>query len=873
MKIKSTWKLSAVLLVASGLHAAGAIIVTPPHESTAVNGARQYTAAVSGLSNPAVTWSLQGSGAGNYGTVDASGLYHAPATLPANGNIVTITATSMMDPTVKGSATGTIKEAGPTITTLSPTTAQWGANFTLIVNGTGFKPGALIWVNGVQYASTVKTATQVQAAVAFWTNGQLAVVVVNPGTMFSNALPLTITAASTGGGGGGTGGGGTGGGGGSLTVAPASVNVAQGLTQQFTASLNGAAATVTWSATAGSISAAGLFTAPAQLPSPPTVTITATTAAALKATATATILSNVPPAITSVGTNPIPVGVFTISVNGTGFAPGAQATLGGSALAASYVSPQLLTVSGFASQSGSANLVVSNGAIGSQPFPVQVGVANPLVSASAARRFLQQAAFGPTPTDAAHVQQVGFQGWLTEQFNMPQVSNYQVVGAQSQGGMPQHFLTNAVMQPDQLRQKVAFALSQIFVVSLTKAIWNTTEAPYQEMLMADAFTNYRKILGDVTLSPAMGQYLDMANNGKGNAAGTVLPNENYAREILQLFSVGLWQLNTDGTIVMDAGNNRTPSYSQKIIPELARVFTGWTYLPNSPNAPVSWGAFINPGAPLQPYPAEHDTGAKTLLAGAVIPAGLTIQADLNAALDNIFNHPNTGPFIVSMLIQHLVKSNPSPAYVQRVATVFNNPANRGDMQAVIAAILTDTEARQNDAGNMQLANDGHLQEPALFIAGLVRAFGGTMNDQNYFGWDLYQMTQDLYNAPSVFNYYSPGYVIPQSGGLLGPEFQIYTPYTALWRGDMIGGMFTQWSNPVVGYGPGTTVDLTPFLSLAGSPGTLVDALDYTLTSGTMPSAMKQTLTTAVANETGGNLLKVETAVYLILTSGYYNVWH
>ena len=257
----------------------------------------------------------------------------------------------------------------------------------------------------------------------------------------------------------------------------------------------------------------------------------------------------------------------------------------------------------------------------------------------------------------------------------------------------------------------------------------------------------------------------------------------------------------------------------------------------------------------------------------MVAAGLTPLADLNAALDIIANHPNVAPFISKQLIQHLVKSNPSPGYVQRVATVFNNPANRGDMQAVIAAILTDTEARQNDAGNMQVANDGHLQEPALFIAGLVRAFGGIMNDQNYFGWDLYQMTQDLYTAPSVFNYYSPGYVIPQSGGLLGPEFQIYTPYTALWRGDMVGAMFTQWSNPVIGYGPGTSVDLTPFLNLAGSPSTLVDALDFTLTSGAMPTAMKQALIAAVAAETGGNLLKVETAAYLILTSGYYNVWH
>jgi hypothetical protein len=496
-----------------------------------------------------------------------------------------------------------------------------------------------------------------------------------------------------------------------------------------------------------------------------------------------------------------------------------------------------------------------------------------MVSASAARRFLQQAAFGPTPGDAAHVQQVGFQGWLTEQFAMPQISNYQLLMSSSQGGLTQHFLTNAVTQPDQLRQRVAFALSQIFVISIDKAIWNDTVIPYQEMLLADAFTNYRKILGDVTLSAAMGQYLDMANNGKANATGTVLPNENYAREVLQLFSIGTWQLNADGTQLLDAANSRIPTYNQKTISEFARVFTGWTYLPATAGAPLNWGAYINPAAPLQPYAAQHDAGAKTLLNGFADPAGLSIQADLNTALDNIANHANVGPFICKQLIQHLVTSNPSAAYVARVAAVFNNPANRGDVKAVISAILLDTEARQNDDGLTQLSKDGHLQEPALFLPGLVRAFGGIMNDQNYFSWDMAQMSQDIYDAPSVFNYYSPGYVIPQSGGVLGPEFQIYTPYTSIYRDNLVAALFGSYSNPVMTNGPGTTIDLTPFMALANSPATLVDALDFTLTCGMMPSAMKQILVQAVTAETGGSLRRIETAAYLILASGYYNVWH
>ncbi len=205
-----------------------------------------------------------------------------------------------------------------------------------------------------------------------------------------------------------------------------------------------------------------------------------------------------------------------------------------------------LTVTGFAETPGTVNLTVTNGPVASQPFSVQVGVSNPQVSPSAARRFLEQAAFGATPADAAHVQTIGFQAWLAEQFNLPVISNFNGVPA-SQSGMPQWFLANAVTNADQLRQRVSFALSQIFVVSITKIIWNGDMVPYEQMLLADAFTNYRQILGDVTLSAGMGEYLDMANNAKANPAAGTAANENYAREIMQLMSIGTNVLNPDGS--------------------------------------------------------------------------------------------------------------------------------------------------------------------------------------------------------------------------------------------------------------------------------------------------------------------------------------
>jgi uncharacterized protein (DUF1800 family) len=546
-------------------------------------------------------------------------------------------------------------------------------------------------------------------------------------------------------------------------------------------------------------------------------------------------------------------------------------------LTTAFSSPTSLTISGFAGQAGPGSLVVSSGSIASAPFAVVVGVPNPQVSPAAARRFLEQAAFGPTPTDAATVQTLGFQQWIANQFAMPQVSNYNVI-TNDQGGMSTHFLTNAVSNPDQLRQRVAFALSQIFVTSIEKLIWNTNMVTYQNTLLNDSFSNYRQIMEDVTLSPAMGQYLDMGNNAMANPATGAVANENYARELMQLFTIGTVMLNQDGSVQLDSSGIPIPTYSQFTVTEFARVYTGWTYAPN-PGQSVEWDAYYNTGN-MVPYPAEHDSGSKQLLNGAVNPSGLTPQQDLDAALDNVFNHPNVGPFVGRMLIQHLVKSNPSPAYISRVAAAFNNDGTgvRGNMQAVVSAILLDPEARANDQGGDDQPTDGHLQEPALFMAGMVRAFGGQMNDQNYYSSDLANMDQDLFNSPSVFNYYAPDYAVPGTTStsgttLMGGEFQIYSPNSAIVRANEVSYLFANWGSSVETYGPGTTVDITPFLPLASNPTTLVNALDLTLTHGTMPAAMKSAIVAAVTANTSGNLRQVQQACYLILTSNYYNVWH
>jgi len=258
----------------------------------------------------------------------------------------------------------------------------------------------------------------------------------------------------------------------------------------------------------------------------------------------------------------------------------------------------------------------------------------------------------------------------------------------------------------------------------------------------------------------------------------------------------------------------------------------------------------------------------------VAPARLSPQADLVGALDNLFAHPNVGPFVSRLLIQHLVKSNPSPAYVARVAAAFNDNGSgvRGDMQATVTAILMDPEARANDNGGNDLPTDGHLQEPALFLAGMVRAFGGTMNSGNYYSQDLADMGQDIFSSPSVFNYYSPTCLIPGTTEI-GGEFQIFTPNNAIIRSNEVSALFGSWGSPLLNNGPGTTIDLTPFVPLATNPATLVNALDLTLTHGVMPVAMKSAILAAVSANTDGALRQVEQACYLILTSNYYNVWH
>lgn len=505
-------------------------------------------------------------------------------------------------------------------------------------------------------------------------------------------------------------------------------------------------------------------------------------------------------------------------------------------------------------------------------------------------RFLKQSTFGPTPELIAHVQNVGFEEFLNQQFNAP-VSSYPTMplypttrntnnpdapyycpdGPCSRDNytlyLPQNrFFTNALYGPDQLRGRVAFALHQILVISGVEITQPSWMVPYLQILDRNAFGNYRQLLYEITLNPGMGTYLDMTGNTKTN------PNENYAREILQLFSIGTVKLNPDGTPQLDGEGQPVPTYDQTTVDNFARVFTGW----NRAAAPATGVPnYINPMIANQ---GQHDTGAKTLLRSQVLPAGQTAAKDLNDALDNIFNDPNVGPFIGKQLIQHLVTSNPSPGYVARVATVFNDNGGgaRGDMSAVVRAILLDEEAR----GDIKTEpNYGHLRHPALFITNILRAFNAqsanrSTTSDGYLNPDSQSMGMDVFRPPSVFSYFSPGTIVPGTNGVRGPEFGILSTSTTLRRANFVNKMiFTTIPIPVSANAPqGTSIDLSPVQALAGNPAQLVDMLNNLLMHGTMSPEMRSSIVEAVSAVPNSNPLKrARTAVYLIATSSQYQV--
>ena len=405
------------------------------------------------------------------------------------------------------------------------------------------------------------------------------------------------------------------------------------------------------------------------------------------------------------------------------------------------------------------------------------------------------------------------------------------------------FYKQAITGDDQLRQRVAWALSQFFVISATDVNLPYGMGDYQQMLRDNAFGNFRTLLEKVSLHPAMGRFLDMANNRKATTTGAS-PNENYAREILQLFSQGVNLLNDDGTDKKGPNGLPIEAYTQDEIKGFAKVFTGWTYPTLPGNTPTAGLNGSNLAGTMETRETYHDVGTKDLLGSAVAPAGTSTFADMTGALDNIFGYANVPPFVSKFMIQKLVTGQPSPGYVQRVANVFKNNGSgvRGDMKAVVTAILTDVEAR--GAAKYE-PTYGHLNEPVLMITNLARALSAKTD-----GYAFYNsggaMAQGVFSAPSVFNYYPPDYVV-SSVGVTSPEFGIFNSTTALSRINYAqSALYGSIGISTALYGAtGTQFDWTPYTSIATDSNALLNRINEIMFSGKLTATTRAAIKTAI----------------------------
>ena len=576
---------------------------------------------------------------------------------------------------------------------------------------------------------------------------------------------------------------------------------------------------------------------------------------------------------------------------------------------------------------------------GSVPTPASLkfpNIANRQSTGGDRSRFMEQAGFGPSAGLDFRLRQIGIRRWIDEQFyvpyptipypNFPQKPFDGDVGCGVYGTSPEvdlchrnHYwaynnqkwlFQEAFYGDDQLRRRVSWALSQIWVVSTATVNQQRWLQEYIEILDRNAFRNYRDLMGEMTLSPAMGEYLDMVRSTRTD------PNENYPREILQLFTVGLNMLNQDGTPILDNQGNRIPTYDQAKIDQFTKVFTGWSRCDNGTN-PACSNAVV--GAPnfIDPmhlaFSNDHDQTAKSLFnyPGAPNPtivactnctndtARIAYATDsLNRTLDNIFYHPNVGPFVGKLLIQHLVTSDPSPAYVSRVAAAFNNNGSgvRGDLKAVIKAILLDPEARGSRKTD---ATYGKLREPFQYLTNILRTFNVHASypidingvptpppascqnrSDGVLDWNTHLMGQDIWTSPTVFNYFPPDYVVPGTD-ILGPEFALANTGTSFARNNYVMGLSFAWSwfdvataaDPYPWTPCGTAIDHSEAIAWASADPTgnrLIDGLNTKMMHGTMSEAMKNKIRTAINFDVPAQY-KAYQAIFLVASSSQYQI--
>lgn len=553
-----------------------------------------------------------------------------------------------------------------------------------------------------------------------------------------------------------------------------------------------------------------------------------------------------------------------------------------------------------------------------EPAPAPAAPTTADTSGEAAR-FLAQATFGPTPAETAALVGQSYADWIDAQLVLPPSFHLPATQARRtellattgadgwQNPRQEIWWEHALHAPDQLRQRMAFALSQILVISQEGALDTSHEgvARYYDQLVGHAFGNYRDLLEEVTLSPMMGTYLSMMRNRKPDPVTGHEPDENYAREIMQLFTIGLNELHPDGSLRLNAEGHPIPTYSQEDTAELAHIFTGWGphYDPADPPRwsngtiaqPNAWFLYgYDPDRPMSFYSEYHDYDDRTIVGAETISGDLSGEARLQAALDSLFNHPNMGPFLARQLIQKFVTSNPSPDYVYRVASVFadNGQNVRGDLGATLRAVLLDHEARHPEVRTRLSA--GKSSEPLLRTARMFRVFpplpplSGEGDNRLFLSTRYSLPEQAVLHSPSVFNFFQPVYSAPgpiSRAGLLSPEFQIFAEttairqanfkFTALFWGIWTPQLDSEGENAII------RLDLSAAAALLDTPdttpleaqGLLLDYLDTHLLFGAMPPALRADIQSAFDALPGWfgyapdrQLNRVRIAAWLVLNS-------
>ncbi len=827
------------------------------------------------------SWSVQGAGTlkssgYNDGAVNGNATYTPPQAMPANPT-VTISAWLANLPALKSSYTLTLINPLPVVSSVTPAQLMTGGSQTVTLTGSGFVPGTTVAYNGQTLPTTYVSYNQatVPVPVANTATGTLWLKVQNPspgggaGTVFAESVEtpsIVLTATGVDG----------------VNTGYADIDFSVAMSAAVTGSIQTA---VNWSMVdgPGSISSAGVYTPPATMPVAPK-THWARVQAALASNPSITAsyqvdIVNPVPTITAAGPAIIPAGATTaVAFTGTGFVPSTVIESNGSAMPTTYVSPTSITaeISVIAAATGDLQMQAytasHTGGI-SDFFPVAISAP---VSLTTAGRLLDQTTFGPTTSLIQHVQNEGVTAWLQEQFNTPQtvlptIPNPLPSYCQGDGAcFESEWWQTAITGNDQLRQRVAFALSEMFVIS-SREVTDWALQNYANILAADAFTNWHTIMNDVTLSPGMGYYLNMLNSLK--PTGTLSANENYARENMQLFNMGLNLLNQDGSL---QSGSPIPAYTQAQVQAFARVFTGWTYANADGSTPSVINWVPNYTHPMVAVEYQHDENPKTLLSGKTLAAGQTAEEDLAGALTNVFQHPNVPPFVCQQLIQHLVKSDPSPAYISRVAAKFIDDGNgvRGDMQAVLTAIFTDPEARAGDTAEQP--SDGHLREPILWITAVWRGLGFVNVDPNNYWESLSNLSAGFlserpYQSPAVFNFFPPSYVIPGTS-MNAPEFGIENTATVM-------GRLTLANDTVFNSFPAFNVDLSMTSPLgkiweSQESAGVVKALNNLFLYGTMDSATAKAITDEMVSAPQATPEeKIRLGIYLVITSPKYKMLH